>query len=104
MYQIKVITMMKNYDQSVEIDHNPIWCYISYYHYRILMASATDAAVQESFYSYGMITLIILKKELDDIRKIVRSLEVSGFLIKGPLAKQFKMKQKNEEMSFLVYY
>ena len=95
---------MKNYDQSVEIDHNPIWYYISYYHYRILTASATDAAVQESFYSHGMVTLIILKEELDDVRKIIRFLEVSGFLIKGPYAKQFKMKQKNKEMTFLVYY
>ena len=27
--QIKVITMMKNYDQSVKIKHNPNWPYIS---------------------------------------------------------------------------
>ena len=28
-FQIKVITMMKNYDQSVEMNHNPNWPYIS---------------------------------------------------------------------------
>ena len=27
--QIKVITMMKNYDQSVEINYNPNWSYIT---------------------------------------------------------------------------
>ena len=27
-YQIKIITMMKNYDQSIEINHNPTWRYI----------------------------------------------------------------------------
>ena len=27
-YQTKVITIMKNYDQSVEINHNPNWSYI----------------------------------------------------------------------------
>ena len=27
-YQIKIITMIKNYDESVEINHNPHWTYI----------------------------------------------------------------------------
>ena len=27
-YQIKVITMMKNYDESVEVNHNTNWPYI----------------------------------------------------------------------------
>ena len=29
--------MMKNYDQSVEINHNPKWSYISDHPYRILI-------------------------------------------------------------------
>ena len=36
-YQIKVITMMRNYDQSVEINHNPNWSYIPDHLYRILI-------------------------------------------------------------------
>ena len=36
-YQIKVITMMKNYDQTVEINHNPNWSYIPDHPYRILI-------------------------------------------------------------------
>ena len=35
--QIKVKTMMQNYNQSVEIDHNPNWPYIPDHPYRILI-------------------------------------------------------------------
>ena len=35
--QIKVITMMKNYDQSVEINHNQDWPYLPDHSYRILI-------------------------------------------------------------------
>ena len=35
--QIKVKTMMKNYDESVEINHNPNWFYIPEHPYRILI-------------------------------------------------------------------
>ena len=33
----KVITMMKNYGESVEINHNLTWPYIPHYLYRILI-------------------------------------------------------------------
>ena len=33
---------MKNYDESVEINHNPNWSYISSYSYRILTNSGSD--------------------------------------------------------------
>ena len=36
-YQIQVITVMKNYDQSFEINHNPHWPYIPDQPYRILI-------------------------------------------------------------------
>ena len=35
--QIKVKTMMQNYNQSVEIDHNLNWPYIPDHPYRILI-------------------------------------------------------------------
>ena len=35
-YQIKVIAMMKNYDQSVEINHNKNWSYILDHPHKIL--------------------------------------------------------------------
>ena len=37
LYQIKVITIMKNYDESVKITHNPNWPYIPDHPYRILI-------------------------------------------------------------------
>ena len=46
-------------------------------------ASATDDAIQKNVFESGMTTLIISNKEINDIRKIVKSLEEYGFLIKG---------------------
>ena len=36
-YQIKIITMIKNYDESVDINDNPNWPYIPHDPYRILI-------------------------------------------------------------------
>ena len=46
-------------------------------------ASATDAAIQKKIFGSGMITLIILNEEMEDIMKIIKSLEESGLLIGG---------------------
>ena len=35
--------MMKNYDESVEINHNPNWPYISDYPYRILITGGSGS-------------------------------------------------------------
>ena len=43
-YQIKVIKMMKNYDQSVEINHNPNWPYIPDHPFRILIIGGSGSA------------------------------------------------------------
>ena len=48
-------------------------------------------------------TLIIANEEMNNIMKIIKSLEESGLLIKA-LVKQLKMKQKNKKEDFLVYY
>ena len=42
--QIKFITMMKNYSESVEIDNNQNWPYISDHPYRILILVVLDQA------------------------------------------------------------
>ena len=44
-------------------------------------------------------TLIVSNEEMNDIMKIIKSLEESGLLIKA-LAKQLKMKQKNKKEAF----
>ena len=48
-----------------------------------LAASATDAAIYNKIFGSGTTTLIISNEEMNDIIKIVKSLEKSGSLIKG---------------------
>ena len=43
-YQIKIITVMKNYDESVEINHDPNWPYIPNHLYRILIIGGSGSA------------------------------------------------------------
>ena len=45
-------------------------------------ASTTDAAIHEKMFESGVTTLISLKEEMNDIIKIVKSLEESGLLTK----------------------
>ena len=42
-YQIKAIIMMKNYDQLVEINHNPNWLYIADHPCRILIIDGSGS-------------------------------------------------------------
>ena len=67
--------------------------------------SAADAGIHERILGSGHnnTTLIISNDEMDDILKIVKSLEDYGVLLKV-LVKQFKMKLKNKEEDFLVCY
>ena len=44
--------------------------------------SATDAAMQKKIFESVMTTLIISNEEMDDVMKIVKSVEESGLLIK----------------------
>ena len=46
-------------------------------------ASATDPAIHKKMFGSGASTLIISHKEMNDIMKIVKSLEESGLLVKG---------------------
>ena len=43
--------------------------------------SATDTAMQKAIYGSGTTTLIISNEEMENIMKIVKSLEESGLLI-----------------------
>ena len=45
--------------------------------------SPTDAAIQKKIFGSGMTTLIISNEEMNDVMKIVKSLEDSGLFIKG---------------------
>ena len=48
-----------------------------------IAASATDAAIHKKMFGSGVTTLIISNEEINDIMKIVKSLEKPGLLIKG---------------------
>ena len=37
------MTMMKNYDESIKINHNPNWLYIPDYSYRILTTGGSGS-------------------------------------------------------------
>ena len=56
-------------------------------------SSATDAAIQKKLFGAGKTTLILSNEEMNYIMKVVKSLEVSGLLIK---VKQLKLMQKNK--------
>ena len=46
-------------------------------------ASATHAAIHKTIFGSGFTTLIISKEEIEDIMRIVKSVEESGSSIKG---------------------
>ena len=63
-------------------------------------ASATDAAIHEKIFGSGFATLIISNEEMEDIMKIVKSLEDSGLLIKG-VCEPIKNEAKEQKEGFL---
>ena len=46
-------------------------------------ASGTDTAIHKKIFGSGMTTLMISNEEMNDIMKIIKSLEESGLLIKS---------------------
>ena len=46
-------------------------------------ASATNADIQNKIFGPGMTTLIISSEEMNGIKKIIKSLDDTGLLIKG---------------------
>ena len=66
-------------------------------------ASATDAAIHKKMFGPGVTTLIISNEEMNDIVKIVNSLEKSGFLIKG-VSEINKNEAKEKKDDFLESY
>ena len=63
-------------------------------------ASAIDAALQKKKHGSGTRTLIILNEEMNDIMKIVQSLEDSNVLLEGVI-KTIKKKIKEQKGGFL---
>ena len=63
-------------------------------------ASATDAAIHKKITESGTTTLIISNEEMNDIMKIVKSLEESSLLIKG-MSEAIKNEAEEEKGGFL---
>ena len=63
-------------------------------------ASAADAGIHKKILGSGNTTLIILNNEMEDIIKIVKSLEDSGLLLKG-VSKTIQQEAKEHEGGFL---
>ena len=59
-------------------------------------ASETDEAIHKKLFGSGNTTLIIFNEKVNDVIKMIKSLEQSGLLIKL-LAKQIKMKSKGSK-------
>ena len=63
-------------------------------------AAATDAVIHKKIFGSGFATLIISNEEINDIVKIVKSLEESGLLIKG-VSETIKNGEKEQKGGFL---
>ena len=66
-------------------------------------AAATDAAIHKKIFGSGNTTLIISNEEMNDIMKIIKSLEESGLLIKS-VSKTIKNKAKEQKKDFSECY
>ena len=62
--------------------------------------SAADAAIRKKIFGSRMATLLFSNEELDDIMKIVKSLEDGGLLIKG-VSEAVENEVKEQEKGFL---
>ena len=65
--------------------------------------SATDAAIQKKMFGSGTAISIILNEEMNNIIKIIKSLEESGLLIKD-VSKTMKNEAKNKKEDFSECY
>ena len=63
-------------------------------------ASATDAAIHKEMFGSGTTTLIISNDEINDIMKIIKSLEESSLLIKD-VSKTIRNEAKEQKRGFL---
>ena len=63
-------------------------------------ASAINAGIQKKIHGSGTTTLIISNEEMNDIMKIIQSLEDSNILLKG-VTKTIEKKTKEQKGGFL---
>ena len=66
-------------------------------------ATATDAAIEKEFFELGMTALTFSNDDLNNIKKVIKSLEDSALLKKG-VTETIKVKQINNKADFLACY
>ena len=66
-------------------------------------ASATDADIHRKMFGSGFTPLITSNEEMEDIMKIIKSLEDSGLLIKG-VGETIQNEAENKKEDFLERY
>ena len=66
-------------------------------------ASAADAGIHKKILGSGTAALIILNEEMEDIMKIVKSLEDSGLLLKG-VSEIIQNEAKEQKGGFLSMF
>ena len=62
--------------------------------------SAADAAIQKKNHGSGITALLISNEEIEDLMKTIKSLEKSGFLVRG-ISDRIKNKAKEQKGGFL---
>ena len=65
--------------------------------------SAADSVIQKKIHELGTLIFTISNEEMENIIKIVKSLEESGLLIKG-VNETIKNKTKNKKLDFSQCY
>ena len=63
-------------------------------------ASATDSAIHKKMFGSGTTTLIIFNEEMNDVVKMIKSLEETGLLIKG-VSETIENEVKQQKRGFL---
>ena len=66
-------------------------------------ASAKDEAIHKKMFGSSTTTLIISNEEMNDIMKIIKSLEQSGLLVKG-VSETIKSEAKSKKEDFSECY
>ena len=70
---------------------------------KLIVAAATDVTIQKNFFGSSMTTLITSNKEMNDIMKIIKSLEDADLLIKG-VSETIENEAKEQKGRFLIRY
>ena len=70
---------------------------------KLIVAAATDVTIQKNFFGSSMTTLITSNKEMNDIMKIIKSLQDADLLIKG-VSETIENEAKEQKGRFLIRY